>query len=292
MNTHVDRTRAGSALDSAVGRIVTAVVVVAALIFMMVGMGLFGGTRVTDAVGGWLGEDATWLSAQESAGYIWVLIYAGFVCYAVWQLMTRKPSPRHERLRPWILAVIAMNVVWLGAVEMGLLWTSIVVSIVQLAVLLVILVQLERRPAPDWGERIAVDCVQGLYLGWLIVSVFINIAAGLASTGWSGGPFMPATWAVICIVAITVLSALLSAYDGGRISVVLAVAWGLFWIGVNRSDGQGLQSGSVAVTAYGCAVVVLLAWVGARWLSAKSPTGEARDLIADALDGDGQIATR
>lgn len=292
MSTHVSGTRAGRGLDSTLGRIVTAVVVAAALILMMVGMGLFGGTRVVSAVGGWFGEDATWLAPQETADYIWVLIYAGFVGYALWQLMTPTPSPRHERLRPWILAGIALNIVWLGAVELDLLWVSIVVGIVQLAVLLVVLVQLEQRPAPGWGERIAVDCVQGLYLGWMLVSVFVNVLAGVVSTGWSGGPLMPATWAVIGIVVITVLSALLSAYDGGRLSVVLAVAWGLFWIGMGRSDGQGLQSGTVAVTAFGCAVVVLLAWVGARILSAKSPTGEARDLIADALDGDGQVATR
>lgn len=292
MSTRIDRTRAGRGLDSTVGRIVTAVVVAAALILMMVGMGLFGGTRVDNAVNGWLGEDATWLSLQEPAGYIWVLIYAGFVGYAVWQLMTPTPSPRHERLRPWILAGIALNIVWVGAVELNLLWVSVVVSVVQLVVLLVVIVQLEQRPAPGWGERIAVDWVQGLYLGWLLVSVFVNIAAGLASSGWNGGPLMPPTWAVIGVVAITVLSALLSAYDGGRLSVVLAVAWGLVWIGMGRSDGHGLQSGTVAVTAFGCAVVVLLAWVGARILSAKSPTGEARDLIADALDGDGKIATR
>lgn len=292
MSTHVDSTRAGHALDSTVGRIVTAVVVVAALILMMFGMGLFGGTRVTHAVGGWLDADATWLSAGEAAGYIWGLIYAGFVGYAVWQLMTPTPSRRHVRMRPWILAGIALNIVWLAAVEAGLLWASVAVSIVQLAVLLVILVQMEQLPAPGWGERIAVDCVQGFYLGWLMVSVFVNVAAGLASSGWGGGPLMPATWAVIAVIALTILSALLSAYDGGRFCVVLAVAWGLFWIGVNRSDGRGLQSGSLAVTAYGCAVVVILAWAGARWLSAKSPTGEARDLIVDALDGDGQITTR
>lgn len=292
MSMHVDRTRGGRGLDSTVGRILTAIVVAVALILMMVGMGLFGGTRVNSAVNGWLGEDATWLSLQDTAGYIWVLLYAGFVGYAVWQLMAPTPSPRHERLRPWILAGIVLNIVWVGAVELDLLWASVVVSIMQLAVLLVVLVQLEQRPAPGWGERIAVDCVQGLYLGWMLVSVFVNVLAGLTATGWSGSPLMPATWAVIGIVAITVLSALLSAYDGGRLSVVLAVVWGLFWIGVGRSDGQGLQSGTVALTAFGCAVVVLLAWVGARILSAKSPTGEARDLIADALDGDGQIATR
>ncbi|XNZ00309.1 tryptophan-rich sensory protein [Micrococcus luteus] len=292
MTTHVDPSRAGSALDSTVGRIVTAVVVVAALIGMMVGMGLFGGVSVFQAVGGWLGEDATWLSTKQLAGYIWVLIYAGFVGYAVWQLMTPTPNARHDRLRPWILTGIALNIVWLGFIEFGVLWGGVAVSLAQLAVLLRILVLMEQEPARSWCERIAVDCVQGFYLGWLLFSVFRNGFAGLASNGWNGGPFMPTTWAVVAIVVITVLSALLSAYDGGRLCVVLPTAWGLFWVGVGRSDGDGLQSGAVAVTAFGCAAVVLLAWAGARWLAAKSPTGEARDLIADALDGDGQIATR
>lgn len=292
MTSQAGRTSVGRRLDSAVGRIVTAIVVAAALILMMIGMGLFGGTRVTSAVGGWLGEDATWLSPAVASGYIWGLIYLGFVGYAIWQLMTPTPSPRHVGLRPWILAGILLNILWLLAVEGGLLWGSVVMSILQLTVLLVIMVLLERSRPVTLGERLAVDCVQGAYLGWVIVCVFVNIGAGLAAYGWSGGPFLPATWAVIAIVGMTVVAAVLSAYTGGRLCMTLAVMWGLIWIGVGRSDGQGLQSGSVAVTAFGCAAVVFLAWVAAAWLSAKSPTGEARDLIADALDGDGKITTR
>jgi hypothetical protein len=292
MSSQAERTSAGRGLDSAMGRIVTAVVVVVALIVMMIGMGLFGGTRVALTVDGWLGEDATWLSPSGTAGYAWALVYAGFVGYALWQLMTPAPGLRHGRLRPWILGGIVLNILWLLCVEAGMLLVSVALSIVQVAVLVVVLVLMERRRPASLGERLAVDCVQSLYLGWMLVCVLVNINAGLASTGFSGGPLLPPTWAVIGIVILTVVTAVLSAYSGGRLWMNLAVAWGLVWIGVGRIDGQGLQSGSVAVTAFGCAIVVMLAWAAAAWLSAKSPTGEARDLIADALDGDGKIATR
>ena len=73
--------------------------------------------------------------------------------------------------------------------------------------------------------------------------------------------------------------------NGGRLAPALALAWGLYWIGIGRSDGEGLLSGAVAVTAWGSAVIVLLAWLASLLLSRRSATGEARDLIMDALDG-------
>ena len=41
----------------------------------------------------------------------------------------------------------------------------------------------------------------------------------------------------------------------------------------------------MALTAWGCAGVVMLCWLAALLLSRRSATGEARDLVLDALDG-------
>ena len=73
----------------------------------------------------------------------------------------------------------------------------------------------------------------------------------------------------------------------GRIAPAVAMVWGVAWIGVGRADGTGLLSGSLALLAWGGAAIVLLCWLAALLLSRRSATGEARDLVLDALDGGG-----
>lgn len=95
------------------------------------------------------------------------------------------------------------------------------------------------------------------------------------------------TWGTILVIAATLIATATALYDGGRFAPAVATAWGLAWIAVGRSDGSGLQSASLAITAAGAAALVLLATIAAWLLSRRSATGEARDLIADALDGGG-----
>ena len=129
--------------------------------------------------------------------------------------------------------------------------------------------------------------MQGLHLGWVSIAAVANLAAWLASTGVVGDPGQSSFWAKVMLVVAVLIGAFTAVYNGGRPAPAFALAWGLVWIGVGRADGTGLLSGSLALLAWGGAAIVLLCWLAALLLSRRSATGEARDLVLDALDGGG-----
>lgn len=268
-------------LSSRVGQAGTAFVILVSVAVAAWGAGAFGGAGVQDTMGGLLGEDGSWLAPAAPAFGIWSLIYAGLLAYAVWQFLPPAQTRRHDGLRGLVLTGVVLNSGWLVAAHLELLWLTVVVILALLAVLVTTLLRLERRRHASWSERILLDGVQGVYLGWICAAAVANVFAWLSFHSWLPGAFLPATWALAGLVIATIVGAVISVYDGGRIGPAAALAWGLAWIGVGRSDGTGMQSGSVAVTAIGCAGVVLLCWALALWLSHRSATGEARDVILD-----------
>lgn len=277
----------GGFLATLPGKITTAALTVIAIVTAAFGAGASGGTPIQDAAGGWLGPDGTWIAPASTAFSIWSVIYLGLIAYTVWQFFPSADTARHHRLRPWILAGILLNSLWIWTVQAGWLAVSVVVIALLLAVLCRILVVKENMRVNGWGERILVDGVQGLYLGWVSIATVANVAAWLASMGWTGAPMGPIVWTNIVIVVATLVGAFTAVYSGGRLMPAVGLAWGLAWVAVGRSDGTGLNSASVAITAAGAALIVLIAWAVSLWLSSRSATGEARDLILDALDGDG-----
>ncbi|MDO5635272.1 MAG: tryptophan-rich sensory protein [Micrococcus sp.] len=274
----------GMGLSSGTGRVITAFLIVCALGIAAWGAGAFGAPSVQDAANGWLGEDGTWIAPASPAFRIWSVIYLGLLAYGIWQFLPSAQTARHDTLRVPVLVGIVLNSLWLLVIHLPGLIYSVIVMLALLTTLCWIMVRLERRRHSSWSERIILDGVQGLYLGWVSVATIANIAAWLGQLGWAGAPFLPPTWAIIMIVVATVVAALTAVYNGGRIGPSIATAWGLAWIGIARSDGTGLQSGSVAVTAFGAAGVVMLCWAASLWLSYRSPTGEARDIIFGDAD--------
>ena len=170
-------------------------------------------------------------------------IYAGLLAYAVWQFLASAQSARHDRLRPWILVSVLLNAAWIWTVQAGLLGLSVVVIALLLACLAWILVLLESVRAHSWGERILLDGVQGLHLGWVSIAAVANLAAWLASTGVVGDPGQSSLWAKVMLVVAVLIGAFTAVYNGGRPAPAFALAWGLVWIGVGRADGTGLLSG-------------------------------------------------
>ncbi|HEY4615785.1 MAG TPA: tryptophan-rich sensory protein [Citricoccus sp.] len=291
-------------LGTRTGQTATAVIIVLAIVSAFVGSGALGGTPIAQAADGWLTADSTWIAPAGPAFSIWSVIYTGLIGYGIWQFFPAADTARHQAARPWILAGVVLNSAWIWTVQAGWLALSVLVIVLLLACLCRVLAILEApryrpatRPAGSraagpgtvarWSGRVLLDGVQGLYLGWVTVATLANAAAWLGSLGWTGTPFSPVTWGTILVVAATLIATATALYDGGRFAPAVATAWGLAWIAVGRSDGSGLQSASLAITAAGAAVLVLLATIAAWLLSRRSATGEARDLIADALDGGG-----
>ena len=128
----------------------TAVAIAAAFL----GSGALGGTPIAEAAGGALSADATPLAPGSPAFRIWSVIYLGLIAYAIWQLFgVARRSPRQAQLRPWALASILLNSVWIWMVQLGSLVASVAVILVLLAVLIRIMYILGRERTGGWVDR-------------------------------------------------------------------------------------------------------------------------------------------
>lgn len=251
-------------------RILTLALVLLALVTAFLGSGAVVGTAVNEAAGGWLDQDATAIAPAGGAFRIWSVIYLGLLAYGIWQLLPRSESARHHAVRTWVLAAVLLNSVWLGTVQLGWLAVSVVVILALLACLVRVLILLGGEEPTNGVESLLLDGVQGLYLGWVLIATLANIAAALASTGWSGTPLTPIIWTIVLLVVAALIGVGLALRLRGRLAPALSMAWGLVWIGIARSSGVGIQSSAITITAIAAAVVVLAAALGVRWQRSRS----------------------
>lgn len=231
-------------------QLLVSLAVFAAIVGAFVGSGAFGGAPIKDAADGWLGADSTLVAPGTGAFAIWTFIYLGLAVYAVWQLgATARRSPTQRALRPLTASSAVLNALWLAVVQLGWLGISVVVILALLLVLIRIFILLVRDPVVDPAERWIMWLTFGPYLGWVSVATVANIAAWLASLGVGRDAGWTQPLAAVLVVIAAFIGAATVLYSRGRISAALAIAWGVAWIGVGRSDG-GTSSAVVAVTAF------------------------------------------
>ncbi len=225
------------------------VLAVLATVGATVGSGAFSGTPIDEAADGALSASATPVAPGSPAFGIWSVIYAGLLAYAVWQaLPVRRADPRQRRTGWLAAASMLLNAAWIGVVQAGQLWLSVVVIVALLAVLVRILLVCLAVPPRSTVEALLVDGTFGLYLGWVTIATIANIAAALAASGVGRLGLGPTGWSVVLLAAAAVIGVGYAVSTGGRLAVALALAWGLAWVAVARSTGEP-RDAAVAVTA-------------------------------------------
>ncbi|WP_181419755.1 tryptophan-rich sensory protein [Arthrobacter psychrolactophilus] len=220
------------------------------------GSGALGGTPTANAAGGRLGADSTLLAPGTGAFSIWSFIYTALLVYAVWQLTAKAGLSQSQRkMRPWAGASAVINALWIGVVQLGWLGLSVLVIVVLLGVLIRIFL-LMKRSSESVTERWITALAFGPYLGWVTVATVANVAAWLSSMAVGDG----AEWVTPLAMVLVVVAALIAVgtvhFSGGRVATALAMAWGIAWIGIGRTDG-GLESAPVSITALCSAALVV-----------------------------------
>ena len=228
-----------------------------------VGSGAFGGQPIADAADGALSATATPLAPDTPAFSIWSLIYLGLGVFAVVQALPRQGSdPRLRAVSWWVLASMLLNALWIGVVQAGSVGGSVVVILALLAVLAVVFVRLVRLAHTGTATSLVTDVTMGLYLGWVSVATLANIAAFLTVADVGELGLGATAWSVIVLAAGAALSVAYAVFGRGRPSVIvpvgLAMAWGLAWIGLGRTNGP-LVDETVATAAFVAAAIALLA---------------------------------
>ena len=241
------------------------IVVIAAFCFMivaaMVGTGLFGGTSVQDLQGGALDEDGSYLAPARPAFMIWTVIYVGLLAYTIWQALPRQRASERQRVLGWLIAgTMALNGIWLVAAQFGSLALTVLAIVVLVAMLGVTFHRTVFEPADGWADRLLVDGVTGLHLGWVTLATVANVAAWLTSIGTPEWDAAADLWGIIVLIVVAVIGLGIEAASGWRIAPALAMAWGLVWIAVARLAGEP-ASAAIGVTAIVVAAAILLAAV-------------------------------
>jgi hypothetical protein len=233
----------------------------AAIAGAAIGSGAFGGTPIAQAADGALNAEATLLAPATTAFSIWSVIYVGLLVFAVYQLLPRHATDARLRATAWwVLASMILNAVWIGVVQAGALWLSVLVIAVLAAVLGVVASRLTASPPTTWAERLTTDVPLGLYLGWVVVATLANVTATIAD-GIDGFDAGDGTWIAVAVLAVAaVISVVLARTLRGSaplsIATGVAMAWGLWWIALGRLTGTpedvlvGWAAGLAAVIAF------------------------------------------
>src|SRR5699024_6453233 len=212
-------------------RVAVTVSFLVCIVGSMVGVGVFGGTPISEAAGGLLSTETTHLAPASPAFSVWTLIYIALGAYTLWQWWDRT-DPR--RLGWLIAASLLLNAAWILTVQAGWVWVSVGVIVVLLAVLAAAFRQLLAARPRTRIEAAVADGTIGLYLGWVSVATCANIAAALAGSGVTGGQY-PAIWATVVLVVVAVVGVALAVVGRGRLAVAATLVWGLAWIAVART---------------------------------------------------------
>ncbi len=268
-----------------------AAIVVSAVVMLIasaIGSGAFGGTPIAEAADGALATDATPVAPAVPAFAIWSVIYAGLLAFAVWQAFPRRrTSTRLRRLGPWVIASMLLNGAWILSVQVGWLAVSVALIAALLVVLARIFVLTVRYPPAGRLEALLLDGTMGLYLGWVAVATVANVTAWLASLGVGartadGGLTGASTVAAVVVLLVAGAVGVALAHDGGgRISVALAMVWGLAWVVVARLTGD-LVSAAAALAAATSAGAIAAVTIAAR--PSREERAEARLEAQRALD--------
>jgi len=246
-------------------RVRQVVVVVGALLAVAgaaYGSGAFGGQPIEEAAGGALSADATVMAPAGPAFSIWSVIYTGLLLFALLQALPgRAADPRMRAVSWWVLASMVLNAAWIGVVQLGLLWLSVLVIVALVAVLAAVVVRLLRVEPTRRLDALVTEGTVGLYLGWVCVATIADVAATLVDAE-VGDLLLGATaWGVVLCVVAALLVVLIATRTASRptvaVAVGLAAGWGLAWIAVARSQGPLLDSG--VSYAAGVAAVVAVA---------------------------------
>lgn len=237
-------------------RTVVAASAVIAIVGSFIGSGAAGGTPIQNASGGALSADATPIAPGGPAFGIWTVIYLGLIAYAIWQFLpAQKTDARQRRLGYPVAASLLLNAAWILSVQLDLLWLSVPVIVLLLAVLVqAFRITRESRPR-SLVETIVVDGTIGLYLGWVCVATAANVTAVLVAAGFDGFGIDRDVWAVGVIAVAGLAGVMLAIRGRGRLAPAVSLCWGLAWVAVARLTGEP-HSTPTAIAAIVAVVVV------------------------------------
>lgn len=195
------------------------------------------------------------------AGYafaIWGLIYLLLISFIAFQWTEYLKHHRDENLNRtgiWFALSNLANGFWVVAFLNNLIGLSVAIMLILLFSLIMMTVRLRLE---IWDAPVRIIAFVWwpvcIYLGWIIIAAVANISVWLVSIGWQGD-FLPGqSWAVLIIVAATVIYLLLVFTRNMREAAVVGI-----WAFIALAVKQWQLNSSVVAAAVAASVVLFIA---------------------------------
>ncbi len=183
--------------------------------------------------------------------YLWLLAFVGYQWYAWFK---RKDDEALQKTGIWFMLANIANASWVIAWMSEMTGLSVIIMLVLLFSLiqLVLRLNLERWDAPFFTIAFVWWPICW-YIGWIILATVANISAYLTSISWNGAPFSEPTWAIIMIIAATIIYLLLTFRRNMREASLVGI-WGLAAIAYKQWE---IHPG-IVYAAIGAAIILFL----------------------------------
>ncbi len=198
------------------------------------------------------------------AGYvfaIWGIIYLGLIAYGVYQaLPAQSGNPRLQATGWWVVLGGLANCAWIFLWHYEQFVGTLGAMLILLATLIAVYLRLgigqtKASTAETWAVRIPFS----IYLGWITVATIANVTDVLDSLKWNAFGIAPEFWFLIVLVAVLVISTLMSLYHRD-VAFVLVILWALAGIGEKFSTQPFIWIASL-ITALFVALGLLYAFL-------------------------------
>jgi translocator protein len=246
----------------------SAVVVLLAVVQIVVS-GLGGSGAVGESVGVVANDYDTPLLAAGWTFAIWAPIYAGFLAYAVYQLLPGQRSREiHRRTGWWMAASAVFNPLWILGFSGRLILLAELLIIALLVTLAVVFGRLSHEPAADLRERVLFRGPVALYTGWVSLATVLGTAATGVWAGLPGDNALAAIAAVVVLLAASAVVAWVVLSGTAVVGYAAATVWALVGIALNNPPAAVVVTGAVAI-------VIVLAATARRLTTAGNPVRAA-----------------
>ena len=216
------------------------------------------GTTVATSVDGWLASDGTTAAPASAAFTIWFPIYLGLAGYLLWQFLPRNRGVQlHLLIRPWAIASVVLNALWLQMIQWNQLGLSLVVMLLLATVLITVVRLISTQVLYSATDRWITRATFGIYLGWILIAAIANLIAWLSSLQYEALTELLKTATALLILLAGLAIGALTFKNPMGIYVNAGSLWAVAWIAVARFNGP-LHSASVGLCASVAAALMLI----------------------------------
>ncbi|WP_334122574.1 hypothetical protein [Glutamicibacter sp.] len=215
-----------------------------------------------EIAGGWLGQDATVSSVPLVGQLPWLGIMLALAAYAIWQGVSRWKVAVHRKIRPWVLAMVLFNAIWVLCLRRELIGFSLIAGFILLAVLIRIVWVIDRSLLVQHVDRWITRACFGLFAGWLSMIIVAEALAFSAMHAGNPDSLMFKGTSALAVILLALFLSAISFKNPMGIYLNAGALWVLSCIIIDRYSGHA-ASPLFATVCLVAAVLMLICLVSA-----------------------------